>query len=183
MTRIVGGTAGGRRLAVPQGRDTRPTSERTREGLFSSLEAIHGTLQGCSFLDLYAGSGAVGLEAASRGAQPVLLVERAPDALAALRNNKAALGFTAVDVIADDVDRVLAELAPTPFDIVFLDPPYADPVEPAMQKLIDHGWLADDATVVVERATRSGAPIWPATLAEDRVRRYGDSTLWYGRRP
>ena len=183
MTRIVGGMAGGRRLVMPQGRHTRPTSERTREGLFSALEAAHRTLHGRAFLDLYAGSGAVGLEAASRGSAPVLLVEHAPGALAALRSNVAALALAHVDVVADQVERVLARPAPQQFDIVFLDPPYADPVEPALQLLIDNGWLADDATVVVERATRTGAPTWPADLSEDRARRYGDSTLWYGRRP
>jgi 16S rRNA (guanine966-N2)-methyltransferase len=183
MTRIVGGTAGGRRLAAPRGRGTRPTAERTREGLFSTLEAVHRTLHGRAFLDLYAGSGAVGLEAASRGSAPVLLVEHAPGALAALRSNVAALDLTDVEIIADQVERLLTRPAPQMFDIVFLDPPYADPVDPVLQMLVDNGWLADDATVVVERATRSGAPAWPAELSEDRVRRYGDSTLWYGRRP
>lgn len=183
MARIVGGTAGGRRLTMPRGRSTRPTSERTREGLFSALEATHGTLHGRAFLDLYAGSGAVGLEAASRGAAPVLLVEHAQGALAALRTNVASLGLAHVEVVADQVERVLAQPASQPFDFVFLDPPYADPVEPGLQLLVDQGWLADDATVVVERATRAGAPTWPAELSEDRVRRYGDSTLWYGRRP
>jgi 16S rRNA (guanine966-N2)-methyltransferase len=175
--------AGGRRLATPRGRNTRPTSERTREGLFSALEAVHGTLHGCAFLDLYAGSGAVGLEAASRGSAPVLLVEHDPGALAALHSNVVALELAHVDVVADHVERFLARPAPQAFDIVFLDPPYADPVEPALQLLIDNGWLADVATVVVERATRSGAPRWPPELAQDRSRRYGDSTLWYGRRP
>ena len=183
VTRIVGGTAGGRRLVMPRGRDTRPTSERTREGLFSALEAVHGTLHGRAFLDLYAGSGAVGLEAASRGSAPVLLVEHASGALAALRSNVGALQLAQVDVVADQVERVLARPAPRAFDIVFLDPPYADPVERDLQLLVDNGWLADDVTVVVERATRTGAPTWPAELSEDRVRRYGDSTLWYGRRP
>jgi len=183
MTRIVAGTAGGRRLAVPRGRSTRPTAERTREGLFSALEAVHRTLHGRAFLDLYAGTGAVGLEAASRGSAPVLLVEHAPGALAALRSNVAALALADVEIIADQVERLLARAAPQPFDIVFLDPPYADPVEPVLQMLIDNRWLADDATVVVERATRSGAPAWPVELSQDRARRYGDSTLWYGRRP
>ena len=183
MTRIVGGLAGGRRLVVPRGRSTRPTSDRMREGLFSALEAMHGTLAGLAFLDLYAGSGAVGLEAASRGSSPVLLVERAPGALEALRGNVAALALADVDVVADQVERVLARVAPRAFDVAFLDPPYADPVEPALQMLVDNGWLADDATVVVERSSRSDALAWPVGLSEDRRRRYGDSTLWYGRRP
>jgi 16S rRNA (guanine966-N2)-methyltransferase len=183
VTRIVAGSAGGRRLVMPRGRATRPTSERTREGLFSALESMYPTLAGLAFLDLYAGSGAVGLEAASRGSTPVLLVERAPVALAALRSNVSALELPGVDVIADQVERVLAAPPTRMFDVAFLDPPYADPVERALQLLVDNGWLADDAVVVVERATRSGGPTWPAGLSEDRVRRYGDSTLWYGRRP
>jgi len=168
---------------MPRGRDTRPTSERVREGLFSALESMHRTLSGLAFLDLYAGSGAVGLEAASRGSAPVVLVERAPAALVALRSNVSTLELADVDVVADQVERLLAAPPSRTFDVVFLDPPYADPVEPALQMLVDNGWLADNATVVVERATRSGGPTWPAGLSEDRVRRYGDSTLWYGRRP
>jgi 16S rRNA (guanine966-N2)-methyltransferase len=183
VTRIVAGSAGGRRLVVPRGRGTRPTSERTREGLFSALESIHRTLSGLAFLDLYAGSGAVGLEAASRGAARVLLVETASAAVAALRSNAAALALAGVDVVADQAERVLAQTAPHPFDVAFLDPPYADPVEPALHLLIAGDWLTPGATVVVERATRSAAPVWPLGLSEDRVRRYGDSTLWYGRRP
>lgn len=180
--RIVGGAAGGRRLVPPRGRGTRPTSEWAREGLFSALEARHGTLTGLAFLDLYAGSGAVGLEAASRGAARVLLVERAAGALAALRTNVASLALPCVDVVGEDVERMLSEPSGPPFDIVFLDPPYLDSVEPALELLAAHSWLANTATVVVERATRSPAPQWPAGLSPDRVRRYGDSTLWYGRR-
>ena len=183
MTRIVGGVAGGRRLSVPRGRSTRPTSERTREGLFSTLEAIHRTLSGLAFLDLYAGSGAVGLEAASRGAAPVLLVESESSAVGAMRANCATLQLPQVEIRADKVDRFLSQPATDRFDVVFLDPPYADDVEPALDLLVGNGWLSADATIVVERATRSAAPEWPAGWTEDRSRRYGDSTLWYGRRP
>ena len=182
MTRIVGGVAGGRRLTVPRGRGTRPTSERVREGLFSTLESIHRTLTGLAFLDLYAGSGAVGLEAASRGAARVVLVESEPSALSVIRANIAALQMAQVDLRAERVDRMLTQPPPREFDIAFLDPPYTDRVEPALQLLADNAWLAADATIVVERATRSGSPGWPAGWAEDRSRRYGDSTLWYGRR-
>ena len=183
MTRIVGGSAGGRRIAVPRGRGTRPTSERTREALFSTLESLHRTLSGVAFLDLYAGSGAVGLEAASRGAVTTWLVESDATALATLRRNVATLALPGVVVVADRVDRVLAAPAGQSFDIVFVDPPYRDPVDPVLHQLADNGWLDPDATVVVERATRSGSPQWPAGWVEDRARRYGDSTLWYGRRP
>jgi 16S rRNA (guanine966-N2)-methyltransferase len=182
VTRIVGGSAGGRRLVVPHGRGTRPTSERAREGLFSTLESIHHTLAGRAFLDLYAGSGAVGLEAASRGASPVLLVESGSAAVAALRANTTTIDLPQVEVRADRVDRILSQAAPHPFDVVFLDPPYADDVEPALKLLVANDWLAMDATVVVERASRSVEPGWPPGWTGDRARRYGDSTLWYGRR-
>ena len=183
MSRIVGGDAGGRRLVVPRGRDTRPTSERTREALFSTLEAVHRTLSGLAFLDLYAGSGAVGLEAASRGATTTWLVESDPSALTALRRNAEALAIPGVHVVADRVDRLVATAATQSFDIAFVDPPYREPVDAVLALLADNGWLAQNATVVVERATRSAAPQWPVGWAEDRARRYGDSTLWYGRRP
>ena len=176
------GTAGGRRIAVPPGRSTRPTSERTREALFSTLESLHRTLSGLAFLDLYAGSGAVGLEAASRGATTTLLVENDPAALTALRRNAADLAIPGVQVVSDRVERLIAGPPPSSFDIAFLDPPYRDPVDGVLALLADHGWLGTDATVVVERATKSGSPEWPSGWIEDRARRYGDSTLWYGRR-
>jgi 16S rRNA (guanine966-N2)-methyltransferase len=179
VPRIVGGVAGGRRIDVPRGRDTRPTSDRVREGLFSSLDAIRGPLVGAAFLDLFAGSGAVGLEAASRAAVRTTLVEQSAPALRVLRDNVASLGLAGVEVHAGPVARFLAG-APTSYDVVFLDPPYADPVEPHLA-VLTQGWLAVGAVVVVERATRSAALEWPAGLVEDRFRRYGDTTLWYGR--
>jgi 16S rRNA (guanine966-N2)-methyltransferase len=181
MTRIVAGSAGGRRLVTPGGRGTRPTADRTREALFSAVEAAFGGLAGRSFLDLFAGSGAVGLEAASRGATPVVIVERAPAALAAIRTNAGDLGLP-VDVRPEPVESFLAGRPRAAFDVVFVDPPYADPVDRVLALLVD-GWLAPGAVVVVERATRSGELRWPAEIEADRSRRYGDTTLWYGRRP
>lgn len=181
MSRIVGGLAGGRRLVMPSGRGTRPTSDRVREGLFSSLG---GDLTGRAFLDLFAGSGAVGLEAASRGASLVHLVEQERRALAALRTNVAALAMPQVHVRATAVLRYLADEPPsTSFDVVFLDPPYANPVADVLIGLLATQRLRDDAVVVVERATRDDDLAWPDGLVPDRSRRYGDSTLWYGRRP
>jgi 16S rRNA (guanine966-N2)-methyltransferase len=165
---------------MPKGRGTRPTSDRVREGLFSSLG---GVLTGRSFVDLYAGSGAVGLEAASRGASPVVLVERDPRALVALRANVSALGLADVQVRAEAVSRYLADDDPHAFDVVFCDPPYADPVEALLTTLFERGWVAAEGVVVVERAARDPEPVWPADVVTDRSRRYGDSTLWYGRRP
>ncbi|MDQ1694844.1 MAG: rRNA (guanine966-N2)-methyltransferase [Frankiaceae bacterium] len=181
MTRIVGGSAGGRRLSAPPGRTTRPTSDRTREGLFSALEARYGSLAGRSFLDLFAGSGAVGLEAASRGAM-VVLVERDPRAITALRANVAELALPGVSVRPDAVERFLETSDRFAFDVCFLDPPYADPVTRALELLVANEWLGADPTVVVERASRDPAPSWPDGLVGHRSRRYGDSTLWYGRR-
>jgi 16S rRNA (guanine966-N2)-methyltransferase len=179
MSRVIAGSAGGRRLAVPGGRGTRPTSDRTREGLFSTLQSLIGDLTGVSFLDLYAGSGAVGLEAASRGARPVGLVEREARAARAIRANIAALGSSDVTLVESTVKKFL-ERAPVAYDVVFIDPPYADPVTETLAALIN-GWLAVDAVVCVERATRDVGPPWPEGIEAVRSRRYGDSTLWYGR--
>lgn len=179
MTRLISGSAGGRRLATPPGRGTRPTSDRTREGLFSSLQAMLGDLSDVRFLDLFAGSGAVGLEAASRGAAAVTLVERDPKAARVIRANLAALGVTGVDVVESSVGRFLA-VDPTPYDVVFVDPPYADPVAVVLVAL-SAGWLGAGAVVCVERASRDGALSWPEGIDALRSRRYGDATLWYGR--
>lgn len=182
MSRIVAGVAGGRRLVTPSGPGTRPTADRTREALFSTLVSLRGELAGAAFLDLYAGSGAVGLEAASRGARLVTLVERDPAALRALRANVATVGLDTVEVRASAVERLLANAAAAPYDVVFLDPPYADPVDRTLAFLVDRGWLAAGAVTVVERASRGAPPAWPEGLAAVRDRRYGAGTLWYGRR-
>jgi 16S rRNA (guanine966-N2)-methyltransferase len=183
MSRIIAGAARGRRLVMPGGDTTRPTAERAREGLFSTLTSLRGSLDGATFLDLYAGSGAVGLEAASRGASRVVLVERDPTALRALRANVDALGLDAVESRAAPVERFLATSPSARFDIAFLDPPYADPVDAIVAMLVSGDWLSPDAVVVVERARRGDEPQWPAGLDPLRSRRYGEATLWYGRRP
>jgi 16S rRNA (guanine966-N2)-methyltransferase len=141
-----------------------------------------GSLAGAAFLDLYAGSGAVGLEAASRGADRVVLVEQAAAALRALRANVAALALPGVEVRGEPVERVLATTPAAAYDVVFCDPPYAQPVDDVLAALSGPGWLMLDAVVVVERATRDPALDWPAGLEPVRSRRYGESTLWYGRR-
>jgi len=154
VARVIAGEAGGRRLAVPAGRDTRPTSDRAREGLFATIVSMTGSLAGAHVLDLYAGSGAVGLEALSRGAEHVLLVEHGARAARVIRANIDAIGLPGAAVIADRVERVLARgpapapghagqsyagPAPAPgqagpgqpgpndarYDVVFADPPYA----------------------------------------------------------
>jgi 16S rRNA (guanine966-N2)-methyltransferase len=195
MTRIVAGVAGGRRLSVPAGRGTRPTADRAREGLFATMLAIRGPLDGARVLDLYAGSGAVGLEALSRGASDVLLVESDPRAARVIRRNIETVRLPGVRLLADRVERVLARGpgADQPRDLVFADPPYAAPDEEvrrvltALRGASSHhgssshgGWLAPGALVVVERATRSGPFDWPAGYAPERSRGYGEATLWYG---
>src|SRR4051794_11750417 len=144
---------------------------------------MRGELAGSAVLDLYAGSGAVGLESASRGATQVLLVEREPRTVAVLRANAAALALPGVEVRAAPVHRLLAEPPVATFDIVFLDPPYADSVDTDLDLLLGQPWLSPVGLVVVERSVRSPELRWPAGLVLDRSRRYGDTVLWYGRRP
>jgi 16S rRNA (guanine966-N2)-methyltransferase len=181
--RIIAGAVGGRRLAVVPGRVTRPTSDRAREGLFATVEAIRGGLTGAAVLDLYAGTGAVGLEALSRGATDVLLVEADARAARVIRANIAALGLPGARVISGGVARTLAAgpAGERARDFVFADPPYrADDAEIQDMLTALTAWLAPGALVAVERATRSGAPTWPAGYEADRSRRYGEATVWYG---
>lgn len=188
MARVIAGEAGGRRLAVPDGRETRPTSDRAREGLFATVTSIVGPLTGTRVLDLYAGSGAVGLEALSRGASRVLLVESGARASAVIRQNIEALGLPGATLIADRVERVLAHEPPGDerYDVAFADPPYAmadAEISRVLSLLADEGWLARDALVIVERATRSGPVRWPDGFVPDRARKYGEATFWYGLAP
>jgi len=184
VPRVIAGQAGGRRLAVPDGRDTRPTSDRAREGLFATISSIAGSLDGARVLDLYAGSGAVGLEALSRGAGHVLLVEQGARAVRVIKENISSIGLPGAVLAADRVERVLARGPDgNRYDVVFADPPYAladAAVERALTLLGETGWLAPGALVVVERATRSGPVNWPDGFVPDRERRYGEATFWYG---
>jgi 16S rRNA (guanine966-N2)-methyltransferase len=185
MTRVIAGIAGGRRLAVPPGTTTRPTSDRAREGLFASLLSELGTLDGARVLDLYAGSGAIGLEALSRGADQVRLVESDTRAAAVIKANITAVGLPGATLAVDRVERLLARpLADDNdhFDLVIADPPYAVTEEAVTRvlALLQAGWLADDALVVIERATRSGPVDWPPGFLPGKSRRYGEATFWYG---
>jgi 16S rRNA (guanine966-N2)-methyltransferase len=185
VTRIIAGRAGGRRLVTAAGRATRPTSDRTREGLFGTVVAIRGGLEGAAVADLYAGSGAVGLEALSRGAADVLLVESDARAAAVIRTNIAGLGLSGARLVTGPVERVLAlgRGDAVPRDFVFADPPYAlgdAELSRVLAMLRDNDWLAAGALVAVERATRTGPPAWPSGYEPDRSRKYGEATLWYG---
>jgi 16S rRNA (guanine966-N2)-methyltransferase len=188
VARVIAGEAGGRRIAVPDGRDTRPTSDRAREGLFASITSAVGSLAGKRVLDLYAGSGGVGLEALSRGAEHVLLVESSARAARVIRANIDVIGLPGAVLIADRVERVLAR-GPAEgdrYDIVFADPPYAMPGEAVtamLNALSDNHWLASGALVIVERATRSGPLRWADGYLPDRARKYGEATFWYGLAP
>jgi 16S rRNA (guanine966-N2)-methyltransferase len=185
MTRVIAGVAGGRRLAVPPGQATRPTSDRAREGLFSTWLSLRGTLEGARVLDLFGGSGAVGLEALSRGAAHVLLVESDQRAARTIRENVRAVGLPGAEVRVGRAERIAAADPPQdPYDVVFLDPPYAvtdDEVREILLTLASGSWLATDALATVERGTRGGQFAWPAGFEALRARRYGEGTLWYGR--
>jgi 16S rRNA (guanine966-N2)-methyltransferase len=191
VTRIISGAARGRRLTVPADA-TRPTADRVREALFSAVESRLGSLAGAHVADLYAGSGAVGLEALSRGAAHVLLVERDRRALGVVTANAATVGLRGAVPLGQDVVRLVAALPPAqalaPYDLVYVDPPYdhADTeVEAVLSGLAEHGWLADGALVLVERSKRGAGFLWPDGYDAERDRAYGDtlvrSALWYGR--
>ncbi|MDX6300760.1 MAG: rRNA (guanine966-N2)-methyltransferase, partial [Nocardioidaceae bacterium] len=148
MTRIIGGAAGGRRIKAPTGDRTRPTSDRVREALFSAVDAALGSLHGLRFLDVYAGSGAVGLEARSRGAGVVTLVEQDRRTAAVIRENARGLGLDGVEVLVSDAGKALGREPLAPYDVAFLDPPYAVPVQDVqrdLRALREHGWLACSA--------------------------------------
>ncbi|MEU1231015.1 16S rRNA (guanine(966)-N(2))-methyltransferase RsmD [Streptomyces sp. NPDC005828] len=184
MTRVIAGSAGGRRLAVPPGNGTRPTSDRAREGLFSTWESFQG-LAGARVADLYAGSGAVGLEALSRGAAHALLVEADPRAAKTIRDNVRSIGLPGAELRTGRAEQVVTGPAPAdPYDLVFLDPPYAvsdDDLREILLTLRSGGWLSEDALVTVERSTRGGEFDWPEGFEPLRSRRYGEGTFWYGR--
>lgn len=170
--RVIAGLAKGRRLLAPRGAGTRPMMDRAREGLFSSLGE---RVAGARVLDLYAGSGSLGLEALSRGAGGAVFVERSRAALAALRANVAAVGLGG-QVVAGDVEAYL-ERAAGPYDLVFVDPPYALPlasVESVLARL--PGLLVAGGTVVLHRRAGEGLGPPPGLTVIDR-RRYGDTEI------
>ena len=185
MTRVIAGLARGRRLAVPGGRTTRPTSDRAREAMFAAAGSILGSFGGTRVLDLYAGSGASGLEALSRGAAAALLVDADPRAAQVIRANIGTVALPGARLVHDRVERLLARgLPPTdePYDVAFADPPYAlshEDVTAMLAVLTAGGWLAPGALVIVERAARSGALRWPEGFSAGRSRRYGEAMLWY----
>lgn len=178
MTRIVAGVAGGRRLAVPA-RGTRPTTDRVREALFNVL-AARRDLDGLRVLDLYAGSGALGLEALSRGAAHVVFVESDARAVAVIDRNIATVGLPGATVRRATVSSVLCGGAEVPVDLVLADPPYDLPaadVDAMLAALQRHGWVAAGTVVVLERSVSAPVPTWPAGWVPWPARRYGDTRV------
>ena len=184
MSRIIAGAAGGTTLVSVPGSLTRPTTDRVKEALFSRLDAF-GIIAGARVLDLYAGSGSLGVESGSRGAEAVDLVEFDAKASSVCQRNadliNGVLGRKAVTVHRSKVESFLERTAETAsWDLVFLDPPYPldDPALSAvLGKLADH--LAPAAVVVVERSSRSPEPAWPASLERFAEKKYGETRLWF----
>ena len=174
---------------MPPGDRTRPTTDRVREALFSAIAAWAGTaaapaehsLVGLAVCDLYAGSGAVGLEAASRGANPVLLVERDPRTAQLAKDNAKALGLV-VDVVISSVEQLLRRPPARDFDVVFADPPYeleTSTVSAQLSELMANRWVGPDSLIVVERSRRTPDLVWPEVAAKRWTRVYGETTLHF----
>lgn len=187
MTRIIAGFAGSRELKVPK-TGTRPTSDRVREAIFSALEA-RDVIAGARVLDLFAGSGALALEALSRGARSVTMVEKAPQAGALLKSNAEVirsagkLDALSTRVVIASVAAYLGNVPSELFDIVFVDPPYElseAEVSHCIELLVPH--LAHDAEIVLERSTRTGLPELPVEIVLDKSKAYGETTIhWLAR--
>jgi 16S rRNA (guanine966-N2)-methyltransferase len=192
VIRIVAGHLASRRLATPPGQGTRPTSQRVRESVFAQLAAWAGSgaaaaerqLAGLSFLDLFAGSGAVGLEAASRGAGPIAWVERDRAAAQLIERNRRQLGVAGT-VLTTEVGRLLAAPARRSYDLVWLDPPYdleSELVDRLLDDLQSQAWLAPGGLAMVERSARRPEPIWGPDFTQRWVRHYGDTVVCFARK-
>ncbi len=178
--RVIAGLAKGHKLKAPSGPRTRPTSDRVKEALFSSLQP---ELPGASVLDLFAGSGALGIEALSRGAAHATFVERHAGTAGVLDENLARTGLAdRAAVVVDDVVHALGRPAGAPFHVVLIDPPYRHPddeLADLLAVLAPH--LAPGAVVTVERDRRSAPVAWPSGVRAERERRYGDTVIHVGR--
>jgi len=172
--RIVGGTLGGRVIRAPAGAATRPTSEKVRQAIFNILP----TLENAAVLDLFAGSGALGLEALSRGAARVVFVEQAKPALAALRANIDALGVAGdVTVIPTDAVAAARQMPAEPWRLVLVDPPYRSDLAVRAVQAIPPGALAPGAVIVIEHDRRNAPPDALGSLLRTDQRRYGDTLV------
>jgi 16S rRNA (guanine966-N2)-methyltransferase len=182
MTRIIGGDFRGRSIKVPDA-ETRPTSSRVREAIFSSVEHAVSGLDDLRVLDLFSGSGAFGIESISRGANEAVLIEKDLRAADTLHTNVANFGIkNARVVIADAFSEVAQKSGRGTFDVVFIDPPYVfedQDVNLLISNLVANDWLNDYALIVVERGSRSQVQ-WPESVEELRKKVYGDTSIWYG---
>ena len=184
--RIIAGVAKGRTLGTVAGA-TRPTSDRAREGLFSSLLSEFGDFLGLHVLDLFGGSGAIALEALSRGASLVHIVEKDNDAQKTIENNfelvnknKPAGKFHLYSMSAQ---RFVSDPPKERYHIVYIDPPYEfldSEVEDILSKLHEGGFLKDDALIAVERTAKRSNFSWPTGFTAVRERNYGQATIFYG---
>lgn len=179
VTRIVAGKAGGRRIDVPQ-KGTRPMADRVRESVFGALETVLD-FDGARVLDLYSGSGALGLESLSRGADLATLVEADRNAARLLRRNIDGVGLPGARIEQARVESFLAGTPTEPYDLVFVDPPYALEHE-KLQQLLDQlpRWTEPESLIVMERQSRSPEPAWPPPLRPFRTRVYGGTTVYWG---
>lgn len=171
MTRIISGEAGGRRLRTPTGDGTRPTTDRVREALFSALES-RDVIDGAHVMDLYAGSGALGLEAASRGAASVLLVESDRGASATIRANISDLGVAGARLQSCSVEQALNRPASL----------RSMTMTEVLEMLLAHQWLTPEPVIVIERSARSPEPTWPDGIVAEDSRTYGETVLWFATR-
>ena len=178
--RIIAGEWRGRPLAAPEGRATRPTSDRAREGLFSMLQSRLGSFEGLRVADLFAGSGALGLEALSRGAAHCLFVDNDRNAVAAIQRNLAAFGSEQrAETRTQSVEYAVPP--PAPCDIVLLDPPYGSGLaEMALDRVCNAGWLAPGGLVSLE--TDRDRPQPPSGFSIDAERRFGKAHILLLRR-
>jgi 16S rRNA (guanine966-N2)-methyltransferase len=156
--------------------------------MFSSWESSLGSLSGLRIADLYAGSGAVGLEALSRGAAHALLVEKDRKAARVIAANIESVALAGAELRIDDVERLVAAPAPSAYDLVFIDPPYdisQSVVDALVAALSGNHWLAQQARIVLERGVRDAEVVWPDGFEDLQTRKYGDTVLvtgiWYGR--
>jgi 16S rRNA (guanine966-N2)-methyltransferase len=184
MSRVIAGAAGGTPLVTVPGSLTRPTTDRVKEALFSRLDAFNA-LSGARVLDLYAGSGALGIESASRGALSVDLVESDAKASGVCQRNadmiNTAVGRKAVTVHRSKVESFLERTEEgVLWDLVFIDPPYPlqeTALGSVLEKLAPH--LAETALMVVERSSRTPEPRWPANIERFAEKKYGETRLWF----
>lgn len=175
QVRIIGGRWRGRKLPFPDVEGLRPSADRVRETVFNWLQPV---IEGARCLDLFAGSGAFGFEAASRGAGRVLMVERDPRVVAGLRSSCGKLATETVELRAEDA-LVFLQGPPEPFDILFLDPPYrSDLLAPALEQALARGWLAPAALIYVESDDEAALTSIDRRLRFERLKKAGN--VWYG---